>query len=226
MGELIYSKKSHRKIFHLPDCKIIQRVSEENRCTLENPEQARELGYRICKCCPPTGQKYIREYKEIKTFCRNAGFTYALQDDEIHIISRYDCWKIITAGKKNEMFLYHKNTKAKRVKESQPVVIAGYHLQACRYESIVEYLEYIRSHDQYRELPRTINTTHEQEMPEWKILKYGEEYFTSGEYKRKKGTKAYKKAQKKRKREKRRVSIDRVYALLEGIAMMGMERVE
>ena len=118
------------------------------------------------------------------------------------------------------------------MKGDQPVVIAGYHLQSCRYNSIVEYFEYIRSHDQYREMPRTTKYNSEQkdeqEIPAWMILKYGEEYFSTygSTYKRQKGTKAYKKAQKKRKREKRRVSIDRVYAILEGIAMMGMERVE
>ena len=135
MNELFYSKKSHRKIVHLSHCKIFLRVPMENRCSFESLEQAQEQGYRLCNCCPPAAQAFRKEQAEIKSFCKDTDFTCILKNNEIHIISKYDCWRIIAEENSNNLFLYHKNTKVWKSKQSQPSGLAGYHVQKCRYNS-------------------------------------------------------------------------------------------
>ena len=225
---LIYSVNSHRKIAHLPHCQILRRIPRENRRTFDSLEDARTHGYRLCNCCPSIAQKYRKERIQVNAFCKSHGFTLKLHNGVIHIISRRDCWRIIVYGKKKSLFLYHRNNRRHYCTGGRRSIVPGFHCQACRSKSILKYLEYINSHDYYRDdHPWTEKTSVVMDrrcnVPEWVIDKYGDHYsaFSFSKSQRTKGTKRYRKEQAKKKQQKRRADIIRVYALIEELSTIG-----
>ena len=228
MCTLFYSSNSHRKIVHLSHCKVLKRVPKENRRSFKNLKEAQAHGYRLCNCCPSIAQKYRKERSRVKNYCKDHGFAFKLQDGVIHVISKHDCWRMITSGNNNTLFLYHKNTTRRTCKEKIPSIIPGYHSQTYRSKTIFGYLEYINSHDGYRDKhPCTEFTPTKQDkvcdIPSWITEKYGQDYrsFVSLQYKRIKGTKGYRKEQAKKKHQERRAAIIRVNALLDELAFIG-----
>ncbi len=151
MCTLIYSAKSHRKIAHFPHCKILKRIPKESRRTFDSLEDAREHGYRICQCCPPAAQKYRKERKRVREFCKAHGLAVEILNGVVNVYSRHDVWKIIVEDKRNTLRLYHKNYDKRCQKEGQESVISGFHHQGCRYKTVFEFVEYIVSHDEYRD---------------------------------------------------------------------------
>ncbi len=95
MCTLIYSAKSHRKIAHFPHCKILKRIPKESRRTFDSLEDAREHGYRICQCCPPAAQKYRKERKRVREFCKAHGLAVEILNGVVNVYSRHDVWKIV-----------------------------------------------------------------------------------------------------------------------------------
>lgn len=228
MCVLYYSVHSHRKVVHLSHCRILHRIPKESRRSFNSLEEAQRHGYRLCNCCPPAAQKYRKERKPVNEFCRKAGFVLKLKDGAIHIISRHDCWRIITCGKSNKLFLYHKNTSRRYGKNPHPSIIPGYHSQAVRSDTILRYLEYIDSHDRYRDKhPCTEQNPGKLDevsnIPAWIADKYGTDHsaYTVSRYRKKKGTKKYKKEQARKKQLERRAAIIRVDALLEELSAIG-----
>ena len=208
MCTLFYSTNSHRKIVHLCHCKVLQRIPKENRRSFGSLEEATDHGYRLCNCCPPIAQKYRKERIPVKDFCNSHGFSFSLLNGAIHVVSRHDRWQIITNGEKNKPFLYHRNTE-ERSNGKYPSVIPGYHSQASRSTTILGYLQYIDSHDRYRdEHPYNKHSSPisgKNTIPGWFVEKYGKEYLNdnSSQFKPRKGTKRYRKEQDRKKRQKR-----------------------
>jgi hypothetical protein len=110
--------------------------------------------------------------------------------------------------------------------------VPGFHWQPFRSSSILGYLEFIVSHDLYRDehpctekmLPQTGRKEMlAEKLPEWLLDKYGSDYLFADDqsYQRIKGTKKYKKEMARKKRQKRRAAIIRVNALLDELAVMG-----
>lgn len=226
MTQVLYSINSHRKIVHLSNCEIIHRVPKKNRRTFDSLEEAFEHGYHICKCCPAIAQRYRREKKAVDSFCRNNQLQFKIEDGAMHVISPHECWRIITCGKKRKLTLYHKN-KFEPKGENIPSIIPGYHYQAYHSDTILEYLEYIVRHDEFRSMhpcAKSSRITKIKQQPystPWIIGKYGEPWHspnTKGSYVRIKGTKRYREEQKKKKRRERRESIVRVNELIEELA--------
>ncbi len=221
MYQVIYSVCSSRKIVHMTNCTVIQRIDKKNRRYFESLDEARAHGYRLCSCCPSIAVKYRRVRKAIRGFCDDQGFSAFLDDGALQIVSALDFWRIITVGKNKKLLLYHRNTRAD---SSEETLVPGYHLQNCTRRSILEYLQYIKGHDEYRQVfplgaePRT--SQQKAPGPEaWMLDKYGQFapwYPDSG--KPRKGTKRYKKEEQKRKKQARRAQVRRVYALIEQIS--------
>jgi hypothetical protein len=88
-----------------------------------------------------------KEQEAVNQFCQQNGVSCWHEDGQIHVQTPQSKWKIITSGKGNKLFLYHKNAFHKE--ESIPSIIPGYHSQAARSKTIVGYLEYIVQHDTY-----------------------------------------------------------------------------
>lgn len=230
MGPVYYSIKSHRKTVHLSNCSYLCHIPSKNIRSFKSLEEAEKYGYRLCNCCPSIASKYRKERKQIKEFCKTQGFISKIHNGSLHIISACDCWQIITNGRNNSMFLYHKNTDMRFRREKHPSMVPGYHSQSFRSDTIIGYLNYISSHDEFRsEHPfgdysyLKKNTEKTSERPDWHIEKCGEEIVSAENksYIRIKGTHQYRKDQKKKKKIKRRAEITRVYALLDEMAAVG-----
>ena len=228
MDQLFYSINSHRKIVHHPHCRILQKIPKESRLNFKDIKKAKKEGYRLCYCCSPVAGKYRKEEADISNYCKESGITVRLQDEVIHIISRHDCWRIISLGEEKKLVLFHKNRQHRYFDRKHPVIINGFHLQPCNYGSILGYLEYISSHDRYRDEHSVWNKNDQKpdeiyQPPEWAINKYGEEYLkaNNGRNNRVKGTKKYKKEQKRNKRLKRYSEINRVRAVIDELAVTG-----
>ena len=231
MSLLVYSIGSHRRIAHFPHCKIINRIAKENRRTFASLEEAQENGYRLCNCCPSVAQKYRKERKAVDAFCRENGLEISLKNGALHIRSRHDRWQIISNGQYNKLFLYHKN-KGPRRPEKTPSVIPGFHSQAYRAECILDYLRSIKRHDNYRDIhpcteweePETIQ--YEPSPLKQMLMEKG---LISAEQSAPgppiKGSKRYRKEQKIKKEEKRRVQLDRVFALIDKISATNSQHI-
>lgn len=146
---VFYSTKSSEKVFHLPQCNIARRIRQEYKERLYSPEVAWELGYRQCNCCSLVGMRLRKEQKEVEQFCQENDITYHLEDGQLHIQTPSSEWRIVVCGKFNNFSLYHKNTLQKL--EEVVSIIPGYHAQAVRYNTILEYLHYIIQHDKYQQ---------------------------------------------------------------------------
>lgn len=142
-----YSKKSHNKIVHLSHCTYFQHMNHDEIGTFGRMDEATSAGYRICKCCAPIRKYYKEEYYKIKDYASKNGIAFYLSNGEFIVQTPYSKWKIITNGRKNYIFLYHKNIYSKNIDKS---LVPGYHSQAVRRNTIMGYLQYIVDHDNYR----------------------------------------------------------------------------
>jgi len=111
------------------------------------------------------------------------------------ILTPRSAWKILAAGKSHALILFHENIW-KSTEDN--VQFPGYHQQHVRRSSLIEYFEYIMKHDAYRR----INPTY-QKVPRPAPVK---------------GTKRYRKEQKKAARAKRYQEICRVNELLKELS--------
>lgn len=147
---VFYSRASRSKIVHLSNCRFVKKIRKSNRAYFETLEDAREAGFRLCNCCAPIAKHFRKESKSIEEFCRKEGLSVYLHDGVLIIRApHHSKWKLITAGKNNKLFLYHKNTLPER--EGMPdSEIPGYHSQAVHKKTIIAYLQYIISHDAWR----------------------------------------------------------------------------
>lgn len=153
------------------------------------------------------------EETEINKFCAEKGFKLWQTGQEIRIVSRLDCWRIILQN--NHLALYHRNRQF-RIKGNHSR-IGGFHFQSGSSDTIMEYLKEIDEHDKYKEndVPKAIVRKKNPEMPKMLIKKFGD--FIPGLTmfnKRIKGTNRYKEAKKRRKKIERKNNICRVISLI------------
>lgn len=147
---MVYASiKSREKVFHLPHCKIHTRINRDYRIAFDTPDQARAAGYRMCNCCSSMGLRLRKEQKTIDAFCEKNKLKYLLWDGDLMIKAPNSDWKIIINGRDKKMFLYHKNKF--RSPSDDESMIPGYHSQAVRQKTILGYLQYIVSHDDFRQ---------------------------------------------------------------------------
>ena len=105
-------------------------------------------------------------------------------------------WKIITNGRRNQLFLYHRNDPRIDYREDGTSLVPYFHSQAVRCSTIMEYLHYIVAHEEYREANPARRPRAKQPAP-------------------RKGTKRYRTAMRKDKEKERRSQRKHVYELIE-----------
>ena len=142
-----YSKKSAQKVVHTKHCCHLMNTPKEDIGCFSNAEKAHNYGYRLCKDCGPLEKYFARKKDTIEDFCRQNEISYKLEGNELLVETPYSSWKIITEGLQSFMCLYHKNELGK----GRNSAVAGYHLQDHKSHSILSYLHYICSHDEYRQ---------------------------------------------------------------------------
>ena len=181
-----YSKRSRSKIVHQSTCQHIQNVSVEDVGSFENLEDAYAAGYRLCRHCSPIAKLYRKESDVLQGYCQSHAASVFFKDRFIGISTPISDWRIIPSGKGNEVVLYHKNTLGD--KKTGPV--PGYHLQRVSQNTISGYLEYISDHDLYRNMHPLYPVQSKKNSPPPM-----------------KGTKRYRKEQKRAAKKARRQSI-------------------
>ena len=195
----IYSKNS--QIFHNELCGCVKRISPQNRQTTGVANPASELGLMHCKCCAPIVRQMIKEKDVLVPYAAKNGLSYFYQrgDNTMVIMTPHGSWKIIAAGKAHALILFHENVRPGDWKNDQ---FPGYHQQHVRKASLLEYFEYVVDHDAYRRIHPVYQKV--QTVPP------------------RKGTKRYRKEQKKAARIRRYEEILRVDKLLQELSMAGM----
>ena len=141
--------KSSNKIAHTEDCRYVKLIPGKNKKTFKNIQHAYASGYKYCKYCSRLGKMLKSEQKALNRLCQVNGISYSFNSEEgsIDILSFSGSWKIVENLKSHSIMLFHKNTSS----SNEPSMIKGYHFQHKCYETIEEHIEYIISHDRYRE---------------------------------------------------------------------------
>lgn len=141
------------KRFHAAGCPCCQeRKTEEGREVwkpLQSVEEAKALGLQRCGQCSGIGKRFENDREQILDYCAKHGLTCELEDDQLKVASGCGNWKLLVHGNDRKLWLYHKNTYNKD-DPLHPTIVPGYHSQAYRAKTILEYLEYIVQHDAYR----------------------------------------------------------------------------
>lgn len=189
---LYYSKIGRKKVVHLEGCRHISNISEENRGSFININDATKAGYRLCRCCNPCVKLHKHYEKELVWRVYENAFSISFDVNNIIIQAPCSKWKIV-ATDNGGLALYHKNDIKKPTDADS--LIAGYHFQRPVDIPLEELLQYITEHDNYR-VRNPIYTVPDKEPP-------------------KKGTHRWDREQKKLKKKKRRNAIAVVYSLFD-----------
>ena len=141
--------KSSNKIAHTEDCRYVKLIPGKNKRVFRNIQHAYASGYKYCKYCSRLGRMLKSEEKVLSRICMINGIRYSFNptDGSIDILSFSGSWKIVENLKSHCIMLFHKNTSS----TDEPSMIKGYHFQHKCFESIEEHVEYIISHDEFRE---------------------------------------------------------------------------
>ncbi len=141
--------KSRRKIVHTPECRYVKLIPEKNKKHFRTLKDASVAGYTQCKYCSYI-MGYLRNEKDqVDHYCKANGLYYSYNEteDTLDIISKSGKWKIIVNGQKHFIWLYHENRKITH----SGGLVPGYHSQNTRSSTIMGYMQYIVKHDRYRE---------------------------------------------------------------------------
>lgn len=192
-----YSKKSKNKIIHTQSCFHIRNTDLEEIGWFETLSEAFAQGYRLCRHCSPIARQFRKESSEIYDYCGKNGLAVHLNSSTVRVTTPRSTWKI-AAGTDGQIVLYHHNTF--RTAQDRFSEFRGYHLQRdVSADTMIAYLKYIVEHDYFR----MVNPI------------YGQ--LRKGELPPKKGTKRYKREQRRMKEQERRRAIRNVLTLIESL---------
>lgn len=175
---------------------LIQEQQEINHQFAKALDLVGDGHYRLCRHCSPIAKLYRKESDVLQGYCQSHAASVFFKDRFIGISTPISDWRIIPSGKGNEVVLYHKNTLGD--KKTGPV--PGYHLQRVSQNTISGYLEYISDHDLYRNMHPLYPVQSKKNSPPPM-----------------KGTKRYRKEQKRAAKKARRQSIAHVLTLIENL---------
>ena len=131
---------------HLENCFYLKHTRDSKKTGYFTLKAALSAGCRLCSRCTGINSYFQAEKKEIEDFCRRNHLTCGCRDDGLHIISRNEIWRIVMDTGRNEPTLYHHNTHWNR-KKPDDVSLNDFHVQDCAWESIMEYLRYVKRHE-------------------------------------------------------------------------------
>ena len=201
------------KIVHYESCRFNGKIFEKNLVELNDIEQAKAMGFRNCHCCTPILKATRLNAKPIKEFCKNNWIDCSLDNDKVHIKSVGGEW-IYGVSPENKGILYHRNTCGDT---------NAYHNQNCNEDRFLGVLRYIVKHDEYRAKNPVSDTVklrfHFMNINETVTVDSIIDYLYQGKSKRpQKGGKKYKNIVKHVKAQKRKLEINRVLSLIEGLS--------
>ena len=142
---LYYSQNS--RIAHFEGCHHLKMIQDDNINCFDTYAEARENGFRICKCCDPVMKAYKNETEELTTFCAENGLICFAKDSVVYLQTVHSKWKVMPSDE-GGLIVYHKNTRFKKKDIQSPV--SGYHLQNFNCKDILGVCKYVLDHDCYR----------------------------------------------------------------------------
>ena len=199
------STGSQRQIVHLRECGCLRNTPADSLIRYANIQESLEDHCRICEKCSPLNKAYTQEMRQIRSFCASEKLNIKKEGQTIHIISRYDVWRILADPVTGKLALYHRNDKNRSVSTSSPDM-SNFHRQRYNPASIMEGLTYIARHDQYaekREQKKTENL-----------------YKSTGSNPVHRNSKKGRQIRRKEERRQRRKSLSRVLALIDELSVM------
>ena len=139
------------RIYHRPNCRYVRNIRNRNRLELFSPD-AKQEGYRACRCCNTMLYMYESEWSNIRYFERKRNMQFCLKDGILYVKTAVGCWKIVYSRNEERFILYHRNGSDRPVDFENPQ-FERYHLQSdCAHaNSIGALLKYIHEHDRFRE---------------------------------------------------------------------------
>lgn len=170
------SKKSRKQLAHRNDCHHAARIRAPYLVSFADAKEAMNAGRHFCWHCAPLAAAFQADRSGLEAYADAHGLQLYLGDEVLHIISAYDCWRILLdpAGS-GKLHLYHRNRRTSSA--DRDALVPGYHRQRVFETSIACYLVDIVSHDRYRgrqaqcaAAPETIPTA---ELPAWLAKKRG-----------------------------------------------------
>ena len=204
---LFRSKGSHNRIVHLRDCGCIRNVQESSLIRYANLKESLSDHCRICEKCSPLNKIYADEYEMIRACCASEKLNVKKEGQMIHIISRYDVWRILTDPVTGKLSLYHRSEHM-RSRNVSSQDMSNFHRQRFNPKSILDGLNYIVKHDRYSE-------KREQKTAD-------NLYKTTGCNPVHRNSKKGRKIQKKEARRQKHKSVSRVLALIDELSAMGI----
>lgn len=189
-----YSKKSNRKIIHLKNCPHIRSCGKTG--CFDTLIEAHKNDYHLCKYCNPIAISFRKQFKINMDFCRENGVAFFWSGEVLNFTTPRSQWKVEMSNKGDKLVLYHKNTFEKNEID---LCLNGYHRQYdVQKDSIIEYLKYIVDHDQFRRRNPVCHSIVKPEPP-------------------KKGTKRFRREQKKQRDCQKRRAIKDVLMMIESL---------
>lgn len=157
----MYIGDIEKKIFHTSQCEKVKEINHQTFFFLE--AEALKEHYHYCSNCAAVMAYYHQDRQNIDNFVNDyhLSFHFNNQDGTIDVMTRYSRWKLYASSR--GLSLYHHNEFATDFDESTK--IKDYHRQHVHKESIIDYLQYIISHDAFRknnpyEPPQTMKDRH------------------------------------------------------------------
>ena len=196
-----YSKNSRSKIIHAEDCRYHLAIEEEHLGTFQTLAEAHAAGYRLCKVCNPLVGLFHAEEEALMEICRQMGLSVSLRRNFISISSPWSSWRILADDNCNHTKLYHHND----FESKQSGSVAGYHDQHVNYATLQEYLNYIIDHDYYRMMHPLCPALQPKSPPL-------------------KGTKRYRKARAREKRQAKKAAIWNVLSIIDSLSAQNQSR--
>lgn len=139
------------KVYHRPACRYVKRIQYANRMELM-PKEAKQYGYRPCKCCNTMAYLYDTEWSSLDYFERKWDLQFCFKDGVVYVKTAISCWKLVYSRREERIALYHRNASKVPVDFEHPEN-ERYHRQndCANAKSISAMCKYIYEHDRFRD---------------------------------------------------------------------------
>ncbi len=146
----VISIESADKVYHNKNCQYALRMRKKNK-TMVTKQEAKQMGYRPCKCCNSMSYRFKEEGNMAEDFSKkNQMETYFL-NSILYVKTEIGLWKIAYSRKNQKCILYHGNFPYKEL-DICDADTAKYYIQrdSKHANTIMQHLEYILKHDRFR----------------------------------------------------------------------------
>lgn len=193
-----FSTKSRKHLIHIAGCHHVAGIQKGNLGSFTNLKDAYREGYQMCQCCNPLNKRYKLEGNSLLEYCAQNGVSFKCTPKAIAVETPRSRWKISLDDNSSHTMLYHQNTYHPGSEDCE--LVPGYHCQHVVYATLLPYFQYIVEHDTYR----------------WRNpLPFAPQKKPPAQ----KGTKRYRKEQKRAKQRAKSASVKNVIRAIDSLQM-------